>query len=213
MELSMVDEELLFRILFVTLYLVFAGVRFYYRGKTIGRESEKDYGSVDSMGKSGLGLSLAILLYLGGLFVYAIIPDWIFWAHIDLTIVVRFLGAGIAILSIGLVFWIHRTLGKQYSAKHEIQKDHQLITAGPYSLVRHPMYTTLNLFSISMALVSSNLLLIIFAVLVALPFPWIAMREEAMLTDQFGDEYRAYMKRTGRFFPPIRHRKQENSLV
>jgi protein-S-isoprenylcysteine O-methyltransferase Ste14 len=209
----MVDEELLFRILFVTLYLVFAGVRFYYRGKTIGRESEKDYGSVDSMGKSGLGLSLSILLYLGGLFVYTIIPDWIFWAHIELTIVVRFLGAGIAILSIGLVFWIHRTLGKQYSAKHEIQKDHQLITAGPYSLVRHPMYTTLNLFSISMALVSSNLLLIIFAVLVALPFPWIAMREEAMLTDQFGDEYRAYMKRTGRFFPPIRHRKQENSLV
>jgi hypothetical protein len=100
----MVDEELLFRIVFVSLYLVFAGVRFYYRGKTIGRESEKDYGSVDSMGKSGLGLSLAILLYLGGLFVYAIIPDWIFWAHIELTTVVRFLGAGIAILSIGLVF-------------------------------------------------------------------------------------------------------------
>jgi protein-S-isoprenylcysteine O-methyltransferase Ste14 len=75
------------------------------------------------------------------------------------------------------------------------------------------MYTTLNLFSVSVALVSSNLLLIIFAILVALPFPWIAKREEAMLTDQFGDEYRAYMKRTGRFFPPIRHRKQENSLV
>lgn len=209
----MVDEELLFRIVFASLYLVFAGVRFYYRGKTIGRENEKDYGSVDAMGKSGLGLSVAILLYLAGTLVYVIIPDWIAWAHIELMPVVRFLGAGVAVLSIALVAWIHRVLGRQYSAKHEIQKDHQLITAGPYSMVRHPMYTTLNLFSISMALVTSNLLLILFAIFVALPFPWIASREEAMLTDQFGDEYRAYMRRTGRFFPPIRHREQEKSLV
>ncbi len=209
----MVDEELLFRIVFVSLYLVFAGVRFYYRGKTIGRESEKDYGSVDAMGKSGLGLSAAILLYLGGTLVYVIIPDWISWAHIELTPAVRFFGAGVAVFSIALVTWIHRVLGRQYSAKHEIQKDHQLITAGPYSRVRHPMYTTLNLFSISMALVTSNLLLILSAIFVALPFPWIAAREEKMLTDQFGDEYRAYMKKTGRFFPPIRHREYESSLV
>lgn len=209
----MVDEELLFRIVFVSLYLVFAGVRFYYRGKTIGRESEKDYGSVDAMGKSGLGLSVAILLYLGGTLVYVIIPDWISWAYIELTPVVRFFGAGVAVLSIALVAWIHRVLGRQYSAKHEIQKGHQLITVGPYSRVRHPMYTTLNLFSISMSLVSSNLLLILFSVLVALPFPWIAMREEAMLTDQFGDEYRTYMKRTGRFLPPIRHKKKDDSLI
>jgi protein-S-isoprenylcysteine O-methyltransferase Ste14 len=68
------------------------------------------------------------------------------------------------------------------------------------------MYTGFNVFSLSLAVMSSNLLLLLFAVLVALPFPWIAVEEERMLLDTFGDEYREYMRRTGRFFPKILER-------
>jgi protein-S-isoprenylcysteine O-methyltransferase Ste14 len=54
-----------------------------------------------------------------------------------------------------------------------------------------------------MALITSNLLVIFFAVLVVIPFPWIARAEEEMLLETFGEEYREYMKNTGRFFPRI----------
>ncbi len=198
------EEDLLFRILFVCTYAVFAGVRFYYRGKTIGRESKKDYGE---MNRSTLFLSVAILGYLALVIIYALIPDVIAWAYLSLPSLVKWFGFGLALIGIGLTLLTHRTLGAQYSAKLEIQKEHVIITEGIYGHVRHPMYISMNIFSFAVALMSSNLLLIVFSVLVILPFPWMARQEESMLLDQFGDEYRDYMKRTGRFFPPLRKRR------
>ncbi|MDF1537329.1 MAG: isoprenylcysteine carboxylmethyltransferase family protein [Candidatus Thorarchaeota archaeon] len=204
MQFPIIEEELLFRILFIVAYALFASVRFYYRGKTIGRESEKDYTKID---KSAIMLSAAIIGYLGLVIIYIVIPDLIFWASIGLPFIVRLCGVGIAFAAIILVFTTHRLLGAQYSAKQEIQKDHALISEGIYNHIRHPMYTGFNVFDLAISLISANLLLIIFSILVALPFPWMARKEEAMLTEQFGDEYREYMTRTGRFFPTIRKKK------
>ena len=201
MQLSIIEEELLFRILFIVTYAVFASVRFYYRGKTIGRESEKDYTKMD---KSTLTLSVAIIGYIGLVIIYMVLPDLIFWAQIGLPFIIRLCGVAIALIATALVFTTHRLLGAQYSAKQEIQKNHALISEGIYNFIRHPMYTGFIMFSLAVSLISSNLLLIIFSILVALPFPWMARKEEDMLTEQFGDEYREYMARTGRFFPPIR---------
>jgi protein-S-isoprenylcysteine O-methyltransferase Ste14 len=60
------------------------------------------------------------------------------------------------------------------------------------------------MFSFSMAIMTSNLLVLFFAVLVMLPFPWIAREEENMLLETFREDYREYMRRTGRFFPKIK---------
>ncbi|MHA2337938.1 MAG: methyltransferase family protein, partial [Candidatus Hodarchaeales archaeon] len=91
--------------------------------------------------------------------------------------------------------------GQQYSAKLEIQEEHQLIKVGPYHRVRHPMYTTFNLFSLSVSIISANLLIIFFAVSITIPFYWISKTEEEMLIEQFKDDYLQYMKITGRFLP------------
>ncbi len=202
------EEERLFRILFVAIYALFAGVRFYYRGKTIGRESEKDY---EKMDKSTIMLSMAILGYLILVIIYVILPDLISWAYVGLPTLIRWCAAAIALAGVGLTLLTHRTLGAQYSAKREIQKGHTLISEGIYNRIRHPMYTSFNIFSLALSLMSSNLLLIIFAILVAIPFPWIARKEEKMLLEQFGDDYREYMKRTGRFLPLIRKQKPEEA--
>lgn len=193
----------MFRIIFVVAYSFFAGVRIYYRSQTLGRKSEKEE-SLRNI--PTIFLSIVILAYFAGIFIYILLPDWIFWAHLELHVVIRWSGVVLATLGIGLLIWIHHTLGRQYSAKLEIQKEHALIEAGPYKRVRHPMYTVFILFSLAVALISSNLLILIFAILISIPFHWITQKEERMLTDQFGEEYQSYMKRTRRFLPPIRRK-------
>ncbi|MHA1964023.1 MAG: methyltransferase [Candidatus Thorarchaeota archaeon] len=197
------EEELMFRIIFVVTFAIFGSVRIYYRSQTLGRESEREESLMD---KPTIFLSIVILAYFAAMFIYILFPDWIFWAHIDLHIIIRWTGLALAAVGIGLLTWIHHTLGRQYAAKLEIQKDHALIEAGPYNKVRHPMYTVFILFSLAVALIASNLLILIFAILIAIPFHWISRNEERMLTDQFGEEYQNYMQRTGRFLPPIRRK-------
>ncbi|MFX1535060.1 MAG: methyltransferase, partial [Promethearchaeota archaeon] len=194
------DVELMFRILFIIIYAVFAGVRVYYRSQTLGRESEKE---ITMKTKSIIALSLAILGYFLAVGLWILFPQIVLIFQIALPLLIRWLGVGMAIIGIALLVWIHRTLGRQYSAKLEIQEEHQLITVGPYSKVRHPMYTTFNLFSLSVALISANLLLIFFAICIAIPFYWIVKTEEKMLIEQFGDEYLEYMQSTGRFLPRL----------
>jgi protein-S-isoprenylcysteine O-methyltransferase Ste14 len=133
---------------------------------------------------------------------------WISWARLALPPWLRWLGEIGAASSIPLVAWIHGALGRQYSAELAIQRDHVLVTTGPYARTRHPMYTVLNMFSFSMAMITSNLLVLFFAVLVILPFPWIAREEEDMLLETFGEDYREYMRRTGRFFPAVKQKSE-----
>ena len=197
------EEELMFRIIFILTYSVFGAVRVFYRSQNPGRESEKDESLKDA---PTVLLSVAILGYFVCMFVYILLPQWIIWAHLNLPIFVRWSGVVLSAIGIGLLIWIHHTLGKQYSPKLAIQKEHKLISSGPYNRVRHPMYTVFILFSIAVALIASNLLLLIFAILIAVPFHWISKKEERLLIDQFGEEYLNYMKRTGRFLPPIRRK-------
>ena len=198
------DEELLFRILFILIYAVFTGVRIYYRRQDIGRESEKQYSQKTI---PVIFLSLAIIGYFLSLAVWIVFPTTVSVFQVGIHPVIRWFGVGTAILAIALTLWIHHTLGRQYSALWQIQKEHELITGGPYSRIRHPMYTTLNLFSLSVSLISGSILLIFLSICVALPFPWIARAEEKMLIDQFGEEYLEYMKTTDRFLPLFRKKE------
>lgn len=193
----------MFRIIFVVTYAIFGSIRIYYRSQTLGRESEKEESLID---KPSIFLFIVILAYFAAMFIYILVPDWIFWAHINLHIAIRWSGLVLAVVGCGLLVWIHHTLGRQYAAKLEIQKEHALIEAGPYNKVRHPMYTVFILFSLAVALISSNLLLLLFAILIAVPFHWISKNEERMLTEEFGEEYLSYMNRTGRFLPLLRRK-------
>ena len=197
------DEEQLFRLLFVAIYAVFFGVRIRYRVESARREPERRQKSESWATKV---LIVAILGYFASIILYLLDVPWVSWLRLALPTWLRWLGAAGAASSVVLVAWTHRTLGRQYSAEFAIQKDHVLVTTGPYARTRHPMYTGFNAFSLSLAVMSSNLLLLFFAFLVTVPFPWIAEEEERMLLDTFGDKYREYMRRTGRFFPKILER-------
>ena len=79
-----------------------------------------------------------------------------------------------------------------------------LVTSGPYEFVRHPMYTSLALLFVALSTISSFWPFMVLLLIMLLFFLRITEREEAMMIEQFGAEYQAYMKRTGRFLPKPR---------
>jgi protein-S-isoprenylcysteine O-methyltransferase Ste14 len=96
----------------------------------------------------------------------------------------------------------HKELGRNWSITLEIRERHALVCAGPYAVIRHPMYTSFMLMGLGQAFLLSNWVaglagLIGFAVLFFLRVD----KEERMMLENFGPQYRAYMERTKRIIP------------
>jgi protein-S-isoprenylcysteine O-methyltransferase Ste14 len=71
----------------------------------------------------------------------------------------------LGLLSIALMNWVQLELGRQFSPQLQLRREHQLITSGPYSHVRHPLYTALDPYGLSLALVSANGFFVLFFIL------------------------------------------------
>jgi protein-S-isoprenylcysteine O-methyltransferase Ste14 len=114
--------------------------------------------------------------------------------------------AGIPVLcgALWLLRSTHRHLGRNWSAVLEIRDDHRLMTSGIYNRIRHPMYSAFWLGALAQALLLPNWIagpagLVGFGLL----FFCRVGREERMMLEAFGDEYRRYMARTSRLIPGI----------
>jgi protein-S-isoprenylcysteine O-methyltransferase Ste14 len=140
--------------------------------------------------------------YIGALFMYIFAPHLFDWAVIPLPSWLRWIGAIITYVSLALLWWVQWALDVQFDTTLHIQSEHKLITHGPYRWVRHPMYTALFLMGFGWFLLTANLAIgIPLMAGVALVVLSRIENEETMLTEIFGDEYREYMKGTGRFIP------------
>jgi protein-S-isoprenylcysteine O-methyltransferase Ste14 len=197
-------DDIFYRLLFVGLYGLFLIVRGYYRFVK-PRQEEPDAEESEERRGFGLGGMLIIIGILGSFgsyFLYLFgVPLMDLFQYDLYPIALRWFGVALVLIVIPLLGWIHRTLDRQYSAQLEIKSEHKLITVGPYAKVRHPMYTVLGLFSLGIALLTANTLIIAFTLIIIVGFPLVAKQEEQMLIDEFGEEYLEYMKRTRRFFP------------
>ncbi len=113
--------------------------------------------------------------------------------------------AGLVTFALGILLLgaAMKALGKMYTSYLGIQPGHHLVTSGPYRFVRHPGYLSelMVMFGIGLSL-SSLVGLALGVASVALVLYRIGS-EEQMLVDEFGDEYRSYMKRTRRLIPSI----------
>ncbi|KXH76136.1 MAG: hypothetical protein AM326_07650, partial [Candidatus Thorarchaeota archaeon SMTZ-45] len=183
-------DELLYRILFVALYALFFSVRGYYRFVKSRREGPEIVDERKPFGKAEAVMSFAIIGYFASIILYLLNQPWFAWSQFpNYPEFVRWVGVSLALISTPFLWWIHKTLDRQYSACLQIKESHMLITEGPYARVRHPMYTVLNMFSFGLALVTANFLVVVFAALVVIPFPFVARKEELMLLETFGEEY------------------------
>lgn len=136
--------------------------------------------------------------------VYVIAPRWLAWSALPMFPGLRGVGVALGLVSIPLLFWVHRTLGKNFNLPGVIQEKQTLVKEGAYRWVRHPMYTAFALFSLAGFLISANGLVGLVLVAYCLAAFSMINVEEATLIEKFGDPYREYMQSTGRFLPRFR---------
>jgi protein-S-isoprenylcysteine O-methyltransferase Ste14 len=96
------------------------------------------------------------------------------------------------------------SIGTNISPSHATRAGHRLITHGPYRWVRHPLYSAGLLLCVSLTLLTALWTLGVGMLIPLAVLLWRTPLEEARLVATFGEEYRAYMRRTGRFFPRLR---------
>lgn len=116
----------------------------------------------------------------------------------------RLVGVGFSIYSLGMLVWAARTLGRFGAPGPAVFHDHELITTGPYRLVRHPGYSAVQAIVLGTALGTLNwLILTLWPVAIAATH-FNARAEERLLGDKFGTVYDEYSQETNRFIPATR---------
>ncbi|MGA2857019.1 MAG: isoprenylcysteine carboxylmethyltransferase family protein [Candidatus Sulfotelmatobacter sp.] len=137
-----------------------------------------------------LGVPSLRLSVLDGRFLPA--STWWFWI-------------GAVVTASGLLFSVcgRRYLGRNWSRAVTIKKDHELITGGPYSLVRHPIYTGLlaGLFGCALAVGEWRGLVAVGLVFIALLRK--LRLEEQWMREQFGEVYENYSRQVRALVPYV----------
>jgi protein-S-isoprenylcysteine O-methyltransferase Ste14 len=112
-------------------------------------------------------------------------------------------GAGALLTAAGLLFavWARRHIGRNWSAIVTLKQDHELITSGPYALVRHPIYTGL-LFAFAGSALAVGEWRGLVAVAIVLASLWRKLRlEERWMRERFGAAYDDYARRVKALVP------------
>ena len=113
-------------------------------------------------------------------------------------------GFSACLLGFTIAIWARVHLGRYWSDKVVLQEDHRLIRSGPYAYMRHPIYTGVLLGVAGTAIVVGEVRgFVAFFLLVA--NYWIkARKEEKILGQQFGEEFRLHQARAGFLLPRLR---------
>jgi protein-S-isoprenylcysteine O-methyltransferase Ste14 len=115
--------------------------------------------------------------------------------------VLALFGLVVMVFGYGTFIWSVVARG-QYATSWQMPANQRLVDWGPYRYVRHPSYSGYFLMFIGFLLMWQNALALI--PLIAIPgYVQITTREEEMLVETFGTQYRQYQKRVGRFLPRI----------
>jgi protein-S-isoprenylcysteine O-methyltransferase Ste14 len=124
------------------------------------------------------------------------------FADYAFSVVQAWLGVLVLIGALVMFRVTHKQLGRNWSISLELREKQTLVTGGLYGYVRHPMYSSFFLFAVAQALLLQNWIagpigLLAIAILFFLRVP----REEEMMIETFGQQYRDYMQRTARIVP------------
>lgn len=195
-------NENIFRILAAVILFTGVGISSYFR-----RKADRESG--ESISRKVDGTPMMTVIRIGGLIlwltplVYLINPTWMAWSKLGLPDGVRWLGVALGILCVFGIYWLFSSIGSGISPTSATRKEHKLVTSGPYRWVRHPLYTVGSSLFLAFGMMADNWFIALLGILAFIAMAIRTPKEEANLIEKFGDEYREYMKRTGRFFPKL----------
>jgi protein-S-isoprenylcysteine O-methyltransferase Ste14 len=151
--------------------------------------------------------SFILLIEIAGyLLIFSGTPDSGFLGArvVPRTLVGAMVGVIFTWSGIGLAIWARYHLAENWSARVTIKHDHQLIRTGPYTHLRHPIYSGLVLATLGSAVVIDHWRCVLGFLLVLTGYCIKASKEEAMLSRQFGEAFREHQKHTGFLMPRFR---------
>ncbi len=190
----------LFRLILLVIFMAFLPFAVYHRvrshtGEKLDRWQE---GAVILF-----GLRLGSVPWFLGSLVWMINPRWMDWSAVPIPVWLRWCGLVLIGLWGVLLVWTFRCLGKNLTDTVVTRKEHTLVTSGPYRYVRHPFYLAFILAVVGGSLVAANWFIFLSGLV---PTGFLIARtriEEEELVERFGDSYRKYMAKTGRYFPRL----------
>ncbi|HYK98017.1 MAG TPA: isoprenylcysteine carboxylmethyltransferase family protein [Candidatus Acidoferrales bacterium] len=121
---------------------------------------------------------------------------------VDLDRNVQLAGLALCVASALFAAWAMWSLGPSYGIRMDIFEGHRLVTAGPYALVRHPMYLGIVLFHIGASLALESTLLLAATLLYVVPLTAIRIvAEDKVLAAAFGEAFASYRQRVPTLLP------------
>ncbi len=189
----MEDEQILLY-LFLVIFLVYSFISLQvsrkYGAQIKGWPTilkERDYTSF-ALAVPQVGLMMAVVIT--------------FYTGIYSTILVL-IGFFVMFIGMGFNLMVRRELGKNWVPLSRTTENQELVTTGIYSQVRHPFYLSILVLFSGVAIISQNLLGLIFFILFIAGLIIRMKKEEKELILKFGEEYIKYMNNTPRLFPRV----------
>ncbi len=205
------NYESTFRIIFIAIFVAAIAISIYHRHQA-RRSGEQIARSEESKRMILLRVLFALPLY-GAILLYMINPEWMAWARLELPAWLRWCGVALAAIMLPLILWLFRSLGRNVSETVLTKSEQSLTTHGPYRWIRHPLYSFASFEFFALGLLAANGFILAMMLLVILALPLLVEKEEAQLSAKFGERYREYMSRTGRFLPKMRFTHARSATV
>ena len=187
----------LYRSIIAGLWLLFVA---YWAVAAVG--AKRDAGS--RLWRGGIGLRLVLILLIATMVRSPSLRGFLTEtqrsaSHSDIF---GWTGVALCVLGFGLAIIARWHLGRNWGMPMSRKEQPELVTSGPYSLIRHPIYAGLIVAMLGSA-IGVNIFWAVMIVPVGGYFIYSARREETLMLQLFPEHYRAYMARTGMLAPRL----------
>lgn len=128
---------------------------------------------------------------------------WRAWSFVPNSDAAGAVGLLMVLFGIAFSIWARLQLGGNWSGAVTIKEGHTLVCRGPYTIVRHPIYSGLLLALLGVALIVGEVRCLLGVGVLFLSF-WLKSRmEERFMLEQFDGDYRHYQQKVKALIPYV----------
>jgi protein-S-isoprenylcysteine O-methyltransferase Ste14 len=149
-----------------------------------------------------LGQSVGLTVAVAAAFILPHLRIFSFVNFAPVSAAPSIFGISLVILGDAVLISARQRLGRNWSQTVAAKEDHELVTSGPYAVVRHPMYSGGLVATIGSAITAGGAFVFLLIILGAL-FIWRTGAEDELMKQQFPEGFPEYKKRTKKLIPLI----------